>query len=341
MGKNKKILHDVRSKKIGRKKRKKKTGFRTQRQIYNRVEIDTEVCIRHSPDIFSFLFNTDETVRFFNETIECLKNGGYKKKYVFDSMDVTEVTTDVIIYLIALMKNVRFNKRRLYSFHGNEPKNEEARKVYRESGFYSFVKARSRELPNNTNKMKIVSGKNNEVSEAKKMCTFVQEKFSQNKKYTQNIYTILVEMMSNVYYHAYYKDELMNPVWYMYAEYKNGKINFVFIDTGMGIAKTVRKNSLFEKAIANLGVVTDSKLIMSALNGEFRTSSGEPNRGKGLPSINDFAKSEICKEFCVISGGGCCRIDENNNWLISDLNKKIYGTIYMFSIENKEGLYGD
>ena len=77
--------------------------------------------------------------------------------------------------------------------------------------------------------------------------------------------------MSNVYFHAYTNDELMKPVWYMYAEYTNNCVRFIFVDTGMSIARTVRRNSIYEKVVKKLNIDNDSKLIKSAFDGAFRT----------------------------------------------------------------------
>ena len=62
------------------------------------------------------------------------------------------------------------------------------------------------------------------------------------------------------------------------------------------------------------------------MDGEFRTQTGKPNRGKGLPSINDLAHNNKIKDFHIISGGGHCWINENGVFECGDLSNKIVVT---------------
>ena len=334
MGKSKKKIYDARSKKIGKKKKKKRTGYKIVKKGPDFRQIDDSESIREAPREFSFFCNLDETVKYFSDTIYNLRNGGYRKRFILDSRKVTLVTTDVIMYLIALMRNVRANRINQYTFIGYYPNDKNAKKIYEESGLNNFVKSKSRRLPPNSEKMQIISGKNNSAIDAKKMCEFVMQKLSVNRLYTQELYGLLIEMMSNVYYHAYTNDELMKPEWYMYAEHVDNCVRFVFVDTGMGIARTVKRNSIYEKVVAKLKCDNDSKLIKSAFDGAFRTSTGQTNRGRGLPSFKEFAQSRKCKDFRVISGSGFCKISDDKKQLERlELKNKIYGTIYIFTFK--------
>lgn len=109
MGKNKKKYYDERSKKIGRRKKRKKgiNGSRYKEANYP-YEIDMDPCIRKAPNIFSFQENLEETVEYFYTTVKELEHGGFRKQFIIDSRNVTLVTIDVIMYLIAIMKNIRF-----------------------------------------------------------------------------------------------------------------------------------------------------------------------------------------------------------------------------------------
>jgi hypothetical protein len=341
MGKNKKKYYDERSKKIGRKKKRKKgiNGFRYKEANYP-YEIDMDTCIRKAPNIFSFQENLEETVEYFSTTVKELEHGGFRKQFIIDSRNVTFVTIDVIMYLIAIMKNIRFNIIQQYTFKGYYPYDDSAKKIYEESGFSKFVRSKSKRLPANTEKLQIISGYRNLGEEAKKICDFVIDKFSKDRKYTQKLYSVLIEMMSNVYFHAYNDNQLMKPMWYTYAEYDSKNIKIVFLDTGIGIANTVHKHNMYEKLVRKFGsrIINDSYLILSALNGEFRTNTEEENRGRGLPSIKDFAFSEYCSEFSVLSGKGYCKMENKGTKELTcyDVNEEILGTIYMFTIKNCE-----
>lgn len=342
MGKRKKKYFDERSRRIGKKKKRKKglNGYTPRENGRVSYNVDYYICERIAPSTFSFQNNLKETVDFFSDTIDELERGGFRKQFELNLQDVKFVTTDVVMYLIAIMRNVKVNARRQYSFKGYYPGIGEVRKTFEESGFLKFVKSKSKRLPPNTEKLQIICGKRSLGEDARRICDFVMDKFSKDRIYTQKLYSVLIEMMSNVYFHAYTNDDIMKPMWYMYAEYTGEEIEVMFLDTGMGIANTVQKHGMYEKVVRRFGssLVTDSKLIVSALNGEFRTKTEKENRGKGLPMIKEFALSDICQKFSVLSGKGYCKIGNglNNKIESTDIKNGIYGTIYMFRIINSD-----
>ena len=73
-------------------------------------------------------------------------------------------------------------------------------------------------------------------------CEFVTSKLEKQRCEVMSLYVVFIELMSNVYHHAYGNNDFMARQWYIYAEHVDNHIQFVFVDTGMGIAKTVRKN---------------------------------------------------------------------------------------------------
>lgn len=339
MGKNKKDFWDERSRKIGRKKKRIKHYRSGKTAVPNNGRVTENQCepdfLCEAPSCFSFTYNLDETARFFSKMMRYFKNGALESIFFIDSRYVTVVTTDVIMYLIAIMRNYKLAKKRLYSFYGTYPDDGLAKKVYYESGLLKFVKSKSKELPPNTEKISIMAGKSNDSRAAGKMCDFVAKKFDLQRGRTSELYNVIIEMMSNVYYHAYDpKEEIMKAEWYMYAEHVDDEIKFVFLDTGLGIGKTVKKHSLYEKVTSKIGIGSESRLIKSALDGDFRTQTQKHNHGKGLPSINEFAYNSQIKDFHIISGGGHCWLESvTDDFKCEDLKNRINGTIYCFTIK--------
>lgn len=342
MGRSSKVFWDERSRKLGRKKKRIKRHKRINNNKNNKVKhySNQEWClpdyIINVPESFSFTSNLNETVTFFYNMMIKLKNAYPKKVFLIESRNVKNVTTDAIMYLIALMKNCKISRDRMYSFEGTYPIDQNAKKIYMESGLLNFVKSKAKKLPENNSKMSIMSGRNNNSVSAGAICNFISEKLNATRIYVKEIYEVIVEMMSNVYYHAYSIDEeFMVPEWFMYAEYVNDEINFLFLDTGLGIGKTVKKNSLYEKVINKIGIINDSKLIRSTLDGDFRTQTGKSNHGKGMPFISDFAKKDKVTNFHIISGSGHCWLNDSTvNFQSEELKNKINGTIYIFTIKN-------
>lgn len=342
MGKPSKQFWDERSRKLNKKKRtsKKHIGINQsanrKRPIY--PEMYTPDYIINVPECFSFSKNLEGTAWFFAYVMNQLKNSIPRSDFLIDAKHVSEVSTDAIMYLIALMRNYKESRRRLYSFHGTYPINEDAKKVFTESGLLKFVISKSKKLPENNSKMTILCGDNSNANLAKSICEFVANKLNMSNSYVKGLYEVVVEMMSNVFYHAYNDDEdSMIPEWYMYAEHIDDKVKFLFLDTGLGIGKTVKKNNLYEKIVNKIGIGSESKLIKSALDGEFRTQTGKVNHGKGLPSIKEFAFNDKIEDFHIMSGKGHCWLTNNfDDFQIEELKNNICGTIYSFTIKNAE-----
>lgn len=121
----------------------------------------------------------------------------------------------------------------------------------------------------------------------------------------------------------------------MYAEHIGKCVRFVFVDTGAGIARTVRRN--FGEIIRGLfGTVKDGDLLMSTFKGDFRTSTQQPNRGNGLQTVKMKVQKGPFTKFDVISGHGKCSIDAsdcNQDSLMSvNYEETIYGTLYTFEV---------
>ena len=334
---NRKIWYDRRSRKLQKKKRVKGKGINgcykpltePTYMEYNIVDEYRAV----APKIFSLTENIEETTKMFGTLVEEIKKGEHKKRFFFDSSNVESVTTDVLVYIIAIMRNMKCNKTKQYTFVGNLPKNEDAKKVFEESGLYRYVQTKSGILPANSEKMQIVTGRGTEGLLARQICNFVIEKFNIEKVLTQFLYVTIIELMGNVVHHAYNdKEEIMYPCWYLYAEYINGKVRFVFADTGLGIASTVRK-----RILENIKFITsDADLIESAFAGEYRTETKQPNRGLGLPALKKFVLERKFTEFMVISGCGCYKYSKNGSFEKIDLKNRVYGTIYVFEVDREE-----
>lgn len=340
MGKTSKEFWDHRSKKLSKRRKRKNNKHSISVNKKSNTRIQQEYVpdyIITVPECFSFLENLEETALFFGTIMNKFKKAMPKSDFLIQAKDVSGVTTDAIMYLIALMRNHKESRKRLYSFHGTYPENDKAKTVFMESGLLKFVKSKNRKLPKNSSKMSIMCGKNSDAVSAKQICLFVADKLNVSNVYVKDLYEVIIEMMSNVYYHAYNeKEDTMIPEWYMYAECNDNNVKFLFLDTGIGIGKTVKKHSLYEKVVNKIGIGSESKLIKSALDGDFRTQTGKINHGKGLPSIKEYACSDKVMDFHILSGKGHCWFSDLGLIYTEELKHNIVGTIYSFIIKMEE-----
>lgn len=287
------------------------------------------------PKNFSLLNNPEETISFFLDFKAEIDRKERGTHYYIDSSSVKSVTVDAIIYLIAILQNDLVNRTYHYSFSGNYPTDIEACRIYKESGFDDYVFSNRYQLPESNKSMKILSGTDNDSEVAKELSDFVISNLGKTKKEIHPLQKTLIELMSNVFYHAYEKNSFMAKKWYLYAEHTDDYIRCIFVDTGLGIAQTARKNFAERFGLFFGKEVNDGKIINSIFNGDFRTATNERFRGNGLSSVRDNIRSEIFREFEVFSGKGRCIIptgDDSADIVSVKLNNRLYGTLYQFVI---------
>ena len=314
-------------------KKKKVTGFNNY--IMQRYGIKKDNKLNFvAPRVFSLKDNPEETIVFFEKIINRRNSQRTHTSLFIDSSKVDVLDITAIMYLVAIIRDVHRNKVHRCRFEGNLPDNEEARRVFINSGFLDYVHVNGKIKTNNTDKkrIQIVFDKEVDGPLAKLICNFVHEACGYSRIDTFPLYNILVEMMTNTTQHAYKKG--INGVngWYLYAENLNDRVRFVFLDTGLGIPTTVRKN-FWEKV---LPLSRDCDLVKSALDGEYRTQTKLENRGKGLPQISDCFSKGLLQNVFIYSGQGCCKLTNvNKNYDLLEYNGKIFGTLFSWEILKK------
>lgn len=328
----KKAWFDRRSVKLREKKKfnSGKCGCKYVKNTSNNPE--KNIYFTKAPQVFSFIENTEETNLFFWDIIEEMNKRIYKQLFYIDSLAVKKVTTDALVYILALLYNIKLNHILKYSFKGNLPKDKNAEKVYIESGFMNYVKSKRAVMPQTDDKIQIITGNETDSKTAARICDFVNRRFNKTTTFTKELYSTLIELMSNTVSHAYNTNGLMLPYWYLYAIDKGESIQFTFIDIGEGIPNTVKK-----KFLEKFSVVKDSDLIYSAFLGESRTETRLPNRGHGLPDLYDKVMKGSLQNFYVLSGKGCCKSKLENNMIClekQEYEQDIIGTIFQFEIVN-------
>lgn len=328
-----KIWHDKRSQRILKNRSKKRKHPHSQ---------GNSICVRKfytcvAPKNFSIIDNAVECIDFFDDIIKKIDEHSFKAQFFIDTSNVEHVTVDAIMYLIALLNDVRtkISKALSYRFKGNYPKSLDARRIFIESGFTEYVNSNGSTILPTSSKIRILNGKTNDPTTVKEVCCFVQTHCNLNRIETMPLYNTLTELMLNTHHHAYNNDQYSKTAckWYLYAEKTDKYVRFSFLDTGEGIPNTVYKK-FFEKLQF---YKKDSDFIVSALNGDFRTQTRQNNRGKGLPQIKDCCSTGLLRDAYIFSGKGLCKINnESFEFTQTDYKNALLGTLFSWNIAIKE-----
>jgi len=286
--------------------------------------------VADAPIVFSVIKNPSETIYFFNIIISNLKSNNINLRYTFNLSNVAEITTDALMYLLAIVKNFKKEKIKKCEFIVKIPTNQEVMKIIKESGFLNYTYNRTVDIIPMVDKIFIQTGNNTDGILAKKVCDFVQKNLCINMQQTNALYKTLIELMSNTYHHAYNDDSVLNKSWYIFSEFSNNKIIIIFLDVGSGIPTTINKR-VYETIDVNNVIIKDSEYILSAFEGKNRTETQFEHRGNGLPEIYSYCKNDDLKNFVVVSGKGICKISKKN--IKEDIKNKLLGTVYRWEID--------
>ena len=284
-----------------------------------------------APEKFGMMDNIDETLQFFRIVNETLKKLHVNDKIYFDLSKVRTVSADAIMYLIATIRNTKRIRAFKICCSGNAPVDPEARKKFIQSGFYDYVSSTVITYSTYVDHIKIKAGNEASPQVAGEVCDFVHSLTNLSILDTKFLYPMIIELMTNTTQHAYNSISFMENNWYIYVEDRKDSVKFVFLDTGIGIPKTIRTK--FGERIASILSNNDAYFIASSLRGEFRSETRLEYRGKGLPEIYNRINSSGIENFAIVSGQGKCVVDEFGNIVETPLKNILNGTLLSWSLK--------
>lgn len=334
-----KLLCRIRSKKEMRIRRKRKkakkkslsfnieniygTSSNTSKANRNTFSINHHI---HAPHSMDLLDNCDDTILCFSEVIRVLTDKSFSKSVNFDFSQTTKIQPSAALFLIAVIRNFkRYNR-----YHLKISKSKQLTKFkspLTDQDFLNFIFVDRAKREYISDFIQVYFGNNADTSIAKKICDFVIKTCNSTLNSTKQLYATLVELMENAKHHAYSsKKSSLIPNWYIYVEFKDSDFSFVFLDTGISIPATVKKN--FGEKIINVLNLNDPQLISSALRGlDNRSRTGLHFRNRGLPHIYENCRLNNIVDFKVLSGKGSCFIDKAGHIEERSLKYYLNGTV--------------
>lgn len=281
------------------------------------------------PDNFSIKDNPKEVSEFFNKVIYFTNSKHKDMDIMFELSQVKNISADAIMYLIAVMQDLQKLGYARHRFHGDFPVDIKLCNYLYDIGFLNYVSSRRPKGYTNTNILQVIDKDHFDQKYIKQVCDFVNTTSNLTRKDTRFLYVLITEMMTNTCEHAYIKRSQKLKKWYLCAQKDANLYKFTFIDIGEGIPNTVQRKTT-ERIFKS-----ESSIISSALNGEFRTQTKQGFRGKGLPKIKACVQEQNLENFTIISNKGYCRIHNDDNGAYieeNELTLPIIGTVYYWEM---------
>lgn len=300
------------------------------------------------PKEFSIINNPNETILFLNRMIEEVEkirkiqlnknNNSFIRLFLIDMSNTEYITSDALIYLLTIIKNTRGNKFLPINWIGYFPKNSQVKKYLQKSGFLNYMNTSEENIIQADDNIQIKNGIGYEYYEETEKHDIRQEiidftcyKINKTKTQINYLMTMLTELITNISDHAYQKEGLFEHNWYIFVDNKKDKITYTFMDNGLGIPTTIRKNIL-DKIIELIDFEKEYKYIEAAVNGFVKKSAtGLRERGNGLPSIYEQFKNHYIDNLIIISNKAY--YSEKFKY---DMENNLFGTVFYWEIK-KDG----
>ena len=279
-----------------------------------------------APKDFSLVDNADAVLRYFRDAHELLRN---RQRVTFDLANIDRLTPDAIALLVASVQNRRF--RCGMNVSGNEPANETAKRMFTESGFYGHVRT-DRIVPPDKKNLLLHRVTRNKVENGEAMNagkSAVSHLFSDGRR-IRPLYEILIECMANTNNHADPNRRGFYDWWlFTYNDPVEVRTIFTFLDLGVGIFRTLRVRSWWNDVIRGLGLTRNVDILPRLLSGDMTSRTRKPERGKGIPRINQRAVEGTFSRFTMISEDVYADLIRQE---FRTLRVPLHGTLYCFEI---------
>jgi len=324
-----------RSKKESRNNKKKDgihpilKAYLLQRKLYTyedkRDRLTFKVLL--APSNFSFIDNTNKVLEYLKESEKHFRQN---RGVIFDKSHVSHLTSDAIALFIAFLNGK--NK-----FKGNEPDNPILKRLFQESGFYDFVKTKKSYQSKTNSSGNLLHRESNSIVVPEVAGEAVMRGIRHTDltyKDTDPVYDILIECMQNTNNHASLNN-YGNCNWWLYVyNDPNEKITkYSFVDLGVGIFSSLVANGLLNKVLKKFNYLKNIEMVDDLLSGKIQSRIDEDNeiRGKGIPQIVDYAKTDYFKRFFIIANDVKIDVKTGEKW---QLDFSMKGTFLYWELQN-------
>jgi hypothetical protein len=226
-----------------------------------------------------------------------------------DLSGVRSLTTDAVAALLATIQNDQI--RKTTQVQGNHPLVVEARERLIESGFFSHVQSVGPVTAPTKGRMTERQSKKVEPSTARDLIHLANQALYGDPRRCRPAYRVLIESMNNTRNHASGRQPYQETWWAtVYADLDRGRACYTFLDTGVGIFRSVRLGKL-RRLFKLVGIQDDATILRDILNGKVESSTGQPFRGKGLPAINNLSARGSIKSLVIVANDVYANVEKD------------------------------
>lgn len=279
-----------------------------------------------APQNYSLVYNTIETLNYYNDIRDILSTG---QRVRFDLSDVNKMTTDAIAVQIAKIKDERYNRK--VTIYGNAPKDEKLSNLFLHSGFYDHVRVSGAKPASDNKLIHEITANRVEPDIAKEACLLGLNHTFKSGEIFEPLYDIIIEVMQNTNNHAGKRRGMYDWWLHVYNHPSSCKTSYTFLDLGSGIFNSLPVKTFWREAKEKLHLASNLDLVERLFAGEIKSRTSRPERGKGIPQIYECAQDAVFTKFVLISNDVYADM-KTKQWHL--LSTKFDGTLFYWEIDN-------
>ena len=295
------------------------------------------------PDDFTLTGNYAKV----NRAISHLRNSANQRRYInFNA--IRRVDAAAALMLAAELEVGKISTKTKKMQAHDSAWHPKIRNLFEQMGFMELLSAdteihQSSDISEGEMFVKFMSGVDMQQEVANKIFRKIQKSFVLGKidnELGNPMYAGMTEAIINTWHHGYKRindrqSELKR--WWVSASVnsRTRKISVVCYDRGLTIAKTIRDSEPKMRKILSRFTDPDHKIMHTALEKGW-TSTGDPNRGSGLPELVDLIDNNRQGTLTIYSGEGMVRYSGGKNpsdsYFSAPLPRRMRGTLVEWSI---------
>lgn len=283
-----------------------------------------------APENFSFIENPDQFNNFLIQVHNALKE---HKSIEVDQRKVTRQTPEALTTFLSVLADPKHQDTRQRGFVPQDPIQ---RQMFFDSGLCDYLKLTTRvRLPSPSGNIQRRKNFKVEPKTAYDLKRFAMTSLYGTDRRHPPLYNTFIELMANTHNHAGGNNSFKER-WFasVYCQPELGRTCFTFVDTGVGILRSVSDTmSTMRKIAIKLGINNNQDFLRKLLNGELKSSTGMENRGKGIPMISQHAREGKIENLVVISNDVWANVSRSDfRWLENEFP----GTLWYWEISRTE-----
>lgn len=254
--------------------------------------------------------NTEEYIEFINKIENVLS---CRKKVFLQMKDIENIDYGSIVILLSTL--IKFKENGI-DFNGQLPKDNKLKEIMINSNFFKHLKNKKTDeiIQDKYNisidGIKTHSGKTVDSVLSARIIENISKKIWGTKRELKSVQRILIELMHNTNNHAAI-GATGTQHWWLSTKYmeQENKVCFAFLDLGVGIFENLNQKidkktkMLFKDIFSDIFIKNrNNEILEGIMKRQFqKTSTNQPFRGKGLPSIAKVVERKKVSNLLIIT----------------------------------------